>query len=890
MADWTKTMHITLRVFFSLLIFFTVLLGIGVGIGLSDIQNLGTIESFNATQAALPTRLLDIEGRLITQFFADEKRELLRLEEMPDTLIHAVLTREDRDFFNHNGFSISGITRAAIGVLTGNFVGGGSTITQQVAGRLFGLRGDFSFRRKLIELWYAFQIERRWTKYEILEEYLNGSYFGHNTYGVEAASQFLFGHSARELSYAEAAILIIQLAAPGGRYSPILNPNSARVIQRTVLNQIVQNGFATQEEIDASYEEYWATYDFSRSNAATAFFEREDRAPHFSEFVRQRLQGEILLGTANIFRDGFTVHTTLNLDHQEVATRELTRGLTEANRIFNANMRTRTEFASSTFSPAIDLLSLAFNMPQLRVAGQKQQQQARQYFINDLNPALSLLMLQFGSNNQEPLRRASQSALLDSLNQTRTNVVEGAIISLENDTGYIKAMVGGSTFDPNTNSFNRATQAFVQPGSAFKPLYYAGALDEGVITASTMIYDSPMVFWTDDGRPYEPRNFRNEWHGPVLIRNALARSMNVPSVRVLSMMGFDSAISYTSRLIGIQQRDLVQRGFNRNYALALGIVSVSPIQMAQAYATFANQGLAVTPLAVRYIEDRFGRIVAEPERELREQQTRAGNRRILSPEAAYIVTDILASTVGDGTLRFPTNLVGGFDHPMAGKTGTTQNWADLWTVGYSPYFTTAVWIGFDRPGQSMGVNQTGAVTAGPIWARYMKQVHDGLPARNFTRPSRGLTSVQVTAVNGLLPPPGFTGRTINELFKEGTQPRTYDTSETFLAEQQQVLVSRLDNRLLDGVGGLSIFATQSNIGNMGSAPLSSSQVLDVQLQLDDDILEIMRSVGVETTIPSRPRPNPTPITPIQDPTVFTGNPWLSDEEETEFELRNPYLD
>ncbi|NCN04848.1 MAG: PBP1A family penicillin-binding protein [Spirochaetales bacterium] len=881
-------MRTTLRVFFGLLIFLTILLGIALGIGLSDIQNVGSIESFNANQAALPTRILDINGRLITQFFADEKRELLNLEEMPETLIHAILTREDKEFFEHNGFSISGITRAAIGVLTGNFVGGGSTITQQVAGRLLSLRNEFSIRRKLVELWYAFQLERRWTKFEILEEYLNGSYFGHNTYGVEAASQFLFGHSARELTYAESAILVIQLAAPGGRYSPILNPNSARIIQRTVLDQIVDNGFAPREVVDQSFEEYWASYDFSRSNTTTAYFEREDQAPYFSEFVRQQLQNEILLGSANIFRDGFTVHTTLDLNYQTVATREMSLGLSEASRIFNNNIRTQSEYAAATFSPTVDLLSLAFNMPQLRVAGQKQQQQAKSYFQTTLNPALSLLLYQFTNDAQDPLVETSQISLLSTVTETGTSVVEGALISLENETGYIKAMVGGSRFDPNTNSFNRATQASVQPGSTFKPLYYSGAIDEGIITPATMIYDSPVVFWTDDGKPYAPQNYRGEWSGPVLVRNALARSMNVPSVRVMSMLGFDKAISYTSRLLGIDQRDLVQRGFTRNYTLALGVVSVAPIQMAQAYATIANQGIAVTPLAVRYVEDRFGRVVAEPERQLREQQARAGTSRILSPEAAYIVTSMLESTVGDGTLRYPTSLVGGFDHPIAGKTGTTQNWADLWTLGFSPYFTTAVWIGFDRGGQSMGVNQTGAITAGPIWAKYMKAVHEGLPDREFTRPPRGLVDVEVTATTGLLPPPGFSGRVITEIFKEGTQPRTYDTSETYMAEQQEILVSRLDTKLLEGTGALSIFTDPVSVGN-SSIGNPAGQMMDVSLELDDDIRAILASVGV-TTQPSSTGPfTVEPTIEADDPTLYDGNIWL-DDEPGDFELSNPYLD
>ena len=884
MNNWSQAMQVSLRVVLSILIVFAILIGIGVGVGLSEISNLGPIESYNATQAALPTKIYDINGRLITQFFADEKRELLRLDEMPQTLIHAILTREDKNFFEHGGFSVLGIGRALIGVLTDNFAGGGSTITQQVAGRLFADRTDISLRRKLIELWYAFQIERRWTKYEILEEYLNGSYFGHNTYGVEAASQFFFGHSARDLSYAESAILVIQLAAPGGRYSPILNPNSARVIQKTVLDQIVDNGFATQEAVDDSFEEYWATYDYSRSNATSAYFEREDRAPYFSEYVRQRLQNEILLGSSDIFRDGYSVYTTLNLDYQDAAHTELLRGIGDANRVYDSNIRTRSEYASSVFGPTVDLLSLAFNMPQLRVAGQKQQQLARKHFAEELNPALGLLLYQFTGNAQDPLRRASQVGLQNSYSQSSTNTVEGALITLENETGYILAMIGGSNFDPNTNSFNRATQSTIQPGSTFKPLYYSAAIEKRVITPATMIYDSPVIFWKDDGTPYTPQNYRGEWVGPVLARSALANSMNVPSIRVLDMLGFDDAISFASRLNGIDQRDLLQHGFTRNYSLGLGSVSVSPLQMARAYATFGNQGVAVTPIAVRYIEDRFGRIVAEPERALREEQARSGSDRIISSQSAYLITNMLESTIGEGTLRYPRSLVGGFDHPMAGKTGTTQNWKDLWTLGYSPYYTTAVWIGFDRGNQSLGVNQTGAVTAGPIWARYMKQIHDGLPPKEFTRPSRGIVEVQVTAETGLLPPPGYTGPVITELFIEGTQPRSYDTSQDYIAEQQEILLTRLQSKLAEGNTGVSALVD----ANSALAGVSVPQV-NTSLTIDADILSIMSSIGVDMAASSNGVPAQQTLSDANDPTLFDGNANL-DENDLEGELRNPYLD
>jgi penicillin-binding protein 1A len=218
--------------------------------------------------------------------------------------------------------------------------------------------------------------------------------------------------------------------------------------------------------------------------------------------------------------------------------------------------------------------------------------------------------------------------------------------------------------------------------------------------------------------------------------------------------------------------------------------------MAKAFATFPNEGRRVEPLAIRYIEDRNGNIVVNPEQDLREaQQRNARDQQILSEQTAYIMTDILESVVDWGTLRWPRSLVDGFDVPMAGKTGTTQNWADAWTVGFSPYLTTAVWIGFDEGGNSLGTNQTGAVTAGPIWARYMDDVHSGLRDRDFQRPPSGIVEVEVTAETGLLPPQGYEGQVITELFRRGTEPTRFDDSREYRADQQTEIVDRMQASL-----------------------------------------------------------------------------------------------
>jgi penicillin-binding protein 1A len=257
------------------------------------------------------------------------------------------------------------------------------------------------------------------------------------------------------------------------------------------------------------------------------------------------------------------------------------------------------------------------------------------------------------------------------------------------------------------------------------------------------------------------------------------------------MIGFDSAIHTASLLLGITAPDQIAQIFPRKYPLGLGIVSVAPIQMARAFATFPNQGREVVPIGVRYIEDRNGGIILEPEKDLRDAQRQKEQAvQLISPQTAYIMTNLLQSTVEWGTLGHVKNVVGGFSMPMAGKTGTTQNWSDIWTVGFSSYYTTAVWFGFDQPGNSLGVSQTGALAAGPVWGKYMKFIHRNLEPKNFQRPN-GITDVTVTARSGLLPPPGYDGKVTKEVFIAGTEPRRFDDFVAFEEDRNTAIRTRL---------------------------------------------------------------------------------------------------
>jgi penicillin-binding protein 1A len=792
-------------------------IGITLGIALAETRNIQNMENIGEYQPSLPSQILDSEDRLITEFFSDEKREIVSIDELPKHLIYALITREDRDFFRHSGFSFRGTFRAAWNILTGSYVSGGSTITQQLAGNIRPEvnRNEFSVKRKIVELWWAFQIERSHTKYEILEEYLNRMYFGSGVYGVEAACRFYFGHSAREITLAESAALVIQLAN-SVRYNPLKYPNRLKIIQQKLLEQMVELGYATKEAADLSYAEYWNNFDYTRASSSSAFYEREDKAPYFSEYVRQQLD-ELLYGARNIYKDGYIVHTTLNLDFQAKANELMQQGLAEVNAAYLSNSDKRMSYAEQQFVPIIDLIALSFNIGDLRVAGSKEKQKARKIYQKNLNPVIDTAAMLFGL---EDIKFAAQMGYALEKKTSQRTIVEGALVAIENSTGRIVSMVGGSRFE-SINQFNRAVQAEVQPGSSFKPLYYAAAIEAHKITPATMIYDSPVVFWNDDGTAYSPNNYKGEWKGPVLVREALARSMNVPSLRVLERIGFDGAIATASKLLGIQAPEQIARIFPRKYPLGLGIISVAPIQMARAFATFPNQGREVIPIGIRYIEDRNGRIILEPEKDLRDEQYKKGQEiQLVSPQTAYIMTNLLQSTVDWGTLGHIKRVVDGFPMPMAGKTGTTQNWSDIWTVGFSPYYTTAVWFGFDQPGNSLGVSQTGALAAGPVWGKYMKFIHANLEPRNFSRPD-GIVDATVTSRSGLLPPPGFEGKVTKEVFIAGTEPKRLDDFIEF--EKNQAEITKL--RILDTLQFQDLAVPDSLAASAGSG-----------LQLDQSLL------------------------------------------------------
>jgi len=757
------------------LFFFAALFGAALGLAFSNTKYIIDNENFTEFDTALPTRILDINGELITELASEEKREIISINHLPQHMIDALVSREDRIFYSHRGFSIKALFRAVIGQALHLSLGGGSTLTQQIAGTLYCDRRDMSYMRKLKELWWAIQMERRFSKNEILELYLNKIYFGGGTYGVNSASKYYFGHSATEITPAEAAILVVQLSNPA-HYNPFEYPNRAMDRQKYVLTAMVDSGLITQEQADSSFEDYWANFDYTRTGN-TAIRNRDDNAPWFSEYVRRELS-DMIYGTDDIYSSGFTVNTTLNLKNQIAAQNTMERYIAYANRTYQRSSTERQNEAFKIYTPITELLTLVLDLNELKVSEQRNEALALSTYTKTINPIIDVISLVSGIDTLKVGIANKANAVAKS--NVGKNVIEGTMIAIENSTGYITSLVGGSKFD-GENQFIRAVQAKLQPGSSFKPLYYSAAIDSRQFTPSSIISDTPIVFHTADGKPYIPQNFRGEWKGDVELWYALAHSMNVPSLKILDGIGFDTAINRAIALLGIPEEEVPYRGFVPGYPIGLGVCSVRPIELAHAYACFANGGKEVIPIAIRSVEDKNGNVFLNPEKELRQkQQAKGAESQIISPQTAYTMTKLLENTVKSGSLAGPTGNGSKFTYrdskgkkytiPAAGKTGTTQNWADAWTACFTPYYTSIFWFGFDKPGQSLGLQLTGSTLAGYAMASFMQKAHEGLPFKDFVKPSNGTVEVSVCSVSGALPTEECGGHTISLTFLEGTQP------------------------------------------------------------------------------------------------------------------------
>jgi len=660
----------------------------GITMGLSrDLPQIVNLENFKPMLSSL---LYSADGQVIADF-GIQKRQRTSLARIPLHLQHAIISVEDQYFYAHFGVNPAGIMRAAWeNMKAGRVVQGGSTITQQLARNLFlTMRRDFS--RKFRETILALQIERSYTKEQILELYLNQIYLGHGAYGAEEASQFYFGRHVEDITLAQSALLAALPKAPN-KYSPRRNPKTALRRRNIVLELMYGEGYITREQcIEAKLEPIILA---SSATVHTA------EAPYFSEYVRQQLIDRY--GYDVVYKGGLKVYTTLDLEMQHAAEVAVAEGLLKLDEKHRAEHEKRRAAA----------LAADEALPEDLLAAQR------------------------------------AGAIPEDL---ATDVVQAALVALDPRTGEIRAMIGGRDF--GKSEFNRAVQAHRQPGSGFKPIIWATALESGM-TPSDRIMDAPVVFHFRD-KVWEPKNYEERFYGPTTLREALEHSRNIVAIRLLSKIGIAPAIRLAHKM-GIESY------LQPNLTLALGSTGITPLEITSAYATLADGGIYREPVSILKIVGPDGQTIEEK---------RSRESIALSEQTAYLITSLMEGVVKRGTGRAARAL----KRPAAGKTGTTNNCTDAWFLGYTPQLATGVWVGFDDM-RSLGNKQTGGRVAAPIWTEFMKAAHAGKPVQGFDVPP-GIEFVEVDARSGLLAPPAGKDK-LTVAFQEGTAPtKYYDPAE-----------------------------------------------------------------------------------------------------------------
>jgi len=586
------------------------------------------------------TKILSHDGRLIAELF-QERRTPVSIEALPDYVTKAFIAIEDRRFYQHGGYDPRGIARAVAELIVRRRISsGGSTITQQLARHMFQTELGFEkkFRRKLKELRVAIELEKVHSKDAILEAYVNQVNYGRGHHGIESASRWLFGKAATEINPAEAALLAAIINRPE-YYSPFRNPDQALARRNLVLSLMVREGYMSAEEAERWKQEPLPVEPFDDGTSGLA--------PYFVEMVRRELDNRY---GADLYRKGYRVYTTLDIDMQRLAQKAMENGWN-------------------------------------RIEGQKGYR----------HPKYADVIAKGGSQHEG-----------------RTPYLQGMFVAIEPATGEIRALVGGRDF--KDSKFNRATQALRQPGSVFKPFVYTAALASG-IPASHIIYDSPLMIEQADGTVWAPRNFTPEFNGPMTLREALRRSINIVTIKLAEEVGLETVVQYARRM-GIETP------IPRYPSIAIGAADVIPLQVAVAYTTFANHGVRSSPRSILRVEDADGRVLWE---------TKPEQERVLDPLPAAIATDMLRTALDHGTGYAARNpAVGNLPYtiPAGGKTGTTNDGTDVWFVGFTPNLLAAVWFGFDMPREIIA-NAQGGLYAAPVWAEFMRGVYVG---ENALRP------------------------------------------------------------------------------------------------------------------------------------------------------------
>ena len=746
------------------LIFLSVILGSGLGVLISLFNDTSDIESLENFKPEIPSKIYDRNGILISELFT-VKREPVPFDMLPKNLINALIAIEDAKFYKHKGIDIKRIFGALwANIRTGRKSQGASTITMQLARTLFTGR-EKTWARKIKEAWLALKIEKKYSKNEILTLYFNQIYFGHGAYGVEAASQFYFNKHVQDLTLAECALLAGLPQSPN-RLSPFRNPDLARKRQLLVLESMVKHGMVSSEEAYDSFQDFWVKFRLQmRSPSQSVFRMAENKAPHFVEYVRQKL--EKLYGSKRIYTDGLKVYTSLDLRQQELAEKYLREGLERQNKIYKTIMERVNDTLDTKILDSLDMVTLLFSLDNINIGSTKTEKRVLDYLNSKILLPLDMLSLFFDQNQ---IGRIIESSLSQEKESGKLQKVEGALIAIEPKTGYITAMVGGSTFSPD-NQLNRAVQAYRQPGSGFKPYIYTAAIDTKIFTPASIIVDSPVVFYDDD-EEWIPSNYGGVYHGKVRLREALRKSINVVTAKIVDRLGIETVIKYASKILGITDPEEVKKRFPKVHSIALGVVELSPYEQARGFATFANGGKRVDPIAILYVLDRDGNLIDNFEAKLREKQLKE-DLQVIPPATNFIIVDMLRDVLRPGGTGYRAAHANGFDRPAAGKTGTTQNWKDAWFTGFTPQLVTSVWVGFDRNSVSLGRGQAGGVVAAPIWAKFMRDALEDKPATWYSKP-KGVYAVKICKVSGLLPTK-YCKDTMVEYFLEGTIPKEYCT-------------------------------------------------------------------------------------------------------------------
>ncbi|OGP77231.1 MAG: hypothetical protein A2V86_00800 [Deltaproteobacteria bacterium RBG_16_49_23] len=729
------------------------------------------------------------EDEVVGKFLL-ENRIPISYEKIPKPLIQAFLAAEDAEFFQHKGVDYKGIVRAMLkNLIAGKIVQGGSTITQQVT-KTFFLTPKRSFLRKLKEVAYAFGLERNLTKEEILSLYLNHIYLGNGAYGIEAASESYFNKRVEQLNLSEAALLAGLAKAPS-RYSPVNNLNRARERQNYVLTRMAELGFISEGQKEKALRT-----PLKIQSRESAFF---SKAPYFTEFIRHQVERRY--GKEKLYKEGLRIYTTLDLTLQKAAQKSVEMGLRELDK------RQGFRGPVQTFSPdeMRDLMkkkrgtlqSLSPNeIFEGVILSRDDSKKLYTVWVENRKGILPYAEMTWALHikstaNFKPGQVKSPADLLKNGDVVHVKVMEpakkdqplilaleqaplvqGALLCLDPKTGHVRALVGGRDF--SESQFNRAVHSRRQPGSAFKPFIYAAALEKGY-TPSTLLMDSPVEYLDYDGGHYwAPKNYDKNFMGPITFRNALAHSRNVVTVKILEDIGVSYALKFIKKM-GIESP------VKRDLSIALGTSGTSMLELTSSFSVFANGGESIKPIFIKKIVTMKGEVLEEntpyveweePEEEEGDEETPAAtpspvsipNERVLSPQHAFIITHLLEGVVQHGTGQ-RAKLLG---RPVAGKTGTSSDYADAWFIGYTPSLLAGVWVGFDDK-TSLGKNETGSRAALPIWISFMGQALKDAPSEPFRVPDK-IVLMKVNLETGT-PADGSSPQTILEAFIEETTPK-----------------------------------------------------------------------------------------------------------------------